>query len=89
MLGAMRASEILENFDAALAELVERVRPAGPERWRMTGVNAAHAAENPDPGPAETLGYLEESARTLDTLLGVVVPFHIRWHAGSIRATWD
>ena len=162
MLGAVTASEIIAEFDAAVAELVDLVGAATPEQWRMAGKNnpeinrgederrpvativhhvarslvttpergrawirgedpplptdednAEHAAANPDPGRDETLRWLEANAaayrefvsglsesdlqatgtwmsgpRTLDTLLGAVVPFHIRWHAGSIRATW-
>ncbi len=162
MLGAMTATEIIGEFDAAVADLLDLVRPATPEQWRAQGknnpeisrgederrpvgtivhhvarslerildrgqawvrgedpplpddqINARHEAENPDPDREGTLRYLEANAaafrayvrglraedlqatgtwfsgpRTLDTLLGEVVPFHIRWHAGSIRATW-
>jgi DinB family protein len=162
MLGPVTTSEIADEFDAALAELVDLIGPATPEQWRMAGRNnpdidlgederrpvativhhvarslllipergrawirgedpplptdannAEHAAANPDPDKEETLRYLERNAngyrefvaglsdsdlqatgtwmsgpRTLDTLLGRVVPFHMRWHAGSIRATW-
>ena len=162
MLGAVTTSEIVGEFDSALAELVDLVEPATLQQWRMAGKNnpeinlgederrpvgtivhhvarslvlipergrawirgedppvptdannAEHAAANPDPDHDETLRWLEANAaayrefvrglsetdlqatgtwfsgpRTLDTLLGAVVPFHIRWHAGSSRATW-
>ena len=66
-----------------------------PDRQATIALLDANAAKLSAFASGLTDDQLEKGGRfatgdqTVAGMLGTVIPFHIRWHAGSIRATWE